>query len=184
MVIKLTENEDIEVILSKTSELKKAVEGDEKATALVEDLEELLKNPEYLAVAGIKKLSKEKSLEELTHVIDKMRKDEEVRRFIEISRFPWGANRTILLLMQFLWIITAAISFMMGVYLFFPPYVFFGRIHGNATATIQKTLELISKNPQVLTAIDPLFKVIGFVMMAIAIASLYQAHLLRTYLRE
>ncbi|RLE63861.1 MAG: hypothetical protein DRJ38_06545 [Thermoprotei archaeon] len=171
-------------MLEKTEKLREFLKGKEEAEKIIEEIEDFLKNPERVVVASVKKISKEKSKEEIVQIVDKMRKDEQTGRFMEVARHPWGGNKTLQLLMQGLWVITAAISFMMGVYLFFPPYVFFGKIHGNATATIQKTLELISKNPQVLAAIDPLFKIIGFVMMAIAIASLYQAHIISTFLKE
>ena len=170
--------------LEKAEKLKKIVKGNEEAEKIVEEIESFLKNPERVVVASVKKISRERSRDEIVQIVDRMRKDKQMGRFMEVARYPWGGNRTVQLIMQILWVITAAISFMMGVYLFFPPYVFFGRIHGNATATIQKSLELVSKNPLVLSAIDPLFKIIGFVMMAIAIASLYQAHIISTYLRE
>ena len=174
----------IDNILEKIGELRGIIKDNEEAINILDYIEDILRNSELLATASVRKLSKERSRRELKHIVDNMKRDKDVKRFIEVARYPWGTSRTTQLLMQVLWVIAAAISFMMGVYLFFPPYTFFGRIHGNATTTIQKTLELISKNPQVLSAMDPLFKIIGFVMMTIAVISLYQAHLISTYLKE
>lgn len=178
------EEGSLDDIIEKVERLRNIVKDNGEAAEIVDYLESLLNDPERLTTICIRKMSREKSERELSLIVDRMKKDRGVKRFVDIAKYPWSTNRTVRTLIQGLWIATAAISFMMGVYLFFPPYMFFGTAHGNATITLQRTLKLISENPQVLLAIDPFFKIMGFVMMAIAIVSLYQVHLISTYARE
>ncbi len=179
----LQDVEDIDNILLKLSKLKEIVKDNEEAIAILDEVEEGLKNLDMLTYMVIRKISAQDKFE-IAPIVEKMKKDETTRKFFVIASSPWIVNKTLQRVMQGLWILTASISFIMGIYLFFPPYIFFGQGHGNATSTIQKTLLMISENPQLLAAIDPIFKIIGFVMMAIAIASLYQAHLISIASKE
>lgn len=175
--------EDIDNILLKISKVKEIVKNNEKAINILEEVEENLKNLEMLTYMVIRKISTQDKFE-IAPIVEKMKKDGSTRKFFVIASSPWIVNKTLQRVMQGLWILTASISFIMGIYLFFPPYIFFGPGHGNATSTIQKTFLMISENPQLLAAIDPIFKIIGFVMMAIAIVSLYQAHLINIASKE
>ncbi len=168
----------------KIDKLRSIVKSNDEALKVISDIEQLLNKADYVIILGVKRLMKE-NREKFSHTLDKMRRDEDFRRFIEIARYPWGGNVTIARLFQILWVITAALAFMMGIYLFFPPYLFFGEVRGgNATALIERTLEIVSKNPHILMVIDPLFKVLGFVLMIIAILSLYQAHMIGTAIKK
>ncbi|HDI74388.1 MAG: hypothetical protein DRJ52_04220 [Thermoprotei archaeon] len=170
-------------IREKFSRLKSIVKNDE-ALRILSELEEVLEKSDYIVILGVRELMKE-SEEELSRTLDRMRKDKDFRRFVEKARQPWRGNVTVARFLQVLWVIAAALAFMMGIYLFFPPYLFFGEVRGgNATAILKKTLEIVSKNPHVLMVIDPLFKVLGFVLMIIAILGLYQAHIIGTSIKR
>ena len=75
------------------------------------------------------------------------------------------------------WVFAAGVFFIMGLYLFFPPYVFFSEMGGNATV-VQRTLEVIYTEPFVLKAADFIFKLLGLLMLVMALASMYQAHII------
>lgn len=177
------QDSDLENILEKIARVKEFVKESEEAVRILEEVEESLRKYDLLAYMAIKKLSRRNNVE-LAPVISKMKKDVNTKKFFLIASSPWIVNKTFQRLMQVLWIVTASIAFLMGIYLFFPPYIFFGQAHGNVTSTVQKTLMVISENPRLLAAIDPIFKIIGFVMMAIAIVSLYQAHLISVESKE
>lgn len=178
----MVEAEDLDSILSKIRRVKEIVD-DEEALSLLDEVEKSLEDTERLTYMAIKKFSSKNKLE-AAPAVEKMKKDEATRRFFVIASSPWIVNKTLQRAMQGLWVLTASISFIMGIYLFFPPYIFFGPGHGNVTSTIQKTFQMISENPQLLAAIDPIFKIVGFVMLAIAVASLYQAHLINIASKE
>lgn len=170
-------------IKEKFSRLKLIVKNDE-ALKILGELEEILEKSDYIIILGVRELMRE-SEEKISSTLDRMRKDADFRRFVEKARQPWGGNITLARFLQVLWVIAAALAFMMGIYLFFPPYLFFGEVRGgNATAIIERTLEIVSKNPHILMVIDPLFKVLGFVLMIIAILSLYQAHIIGTSIKR
>lgn len=86
-------------------------------------------------------------------------------------------SRKILSLIFIGWLIGSALFFILGLYLFFPPYILFTYLHANATI-LQETLKAVYLNPRILSAADALFKLLGILMMIMSIVSIYQAHLL------
>lgn len=170
-------------LVAKLEEAERLVEGNEEAVRLLEEVKTGLKNYNLIAEAALEKLSTLDAAT-LARTVSAMRRREGLKRFFVLACSPWVASKAAQRVMQALWIVAASISFLMGVYLFFPPYVFFGASHGNFTSTIQKTLIVVSQNPGLLGAIDPIFKIVGFVMMAIAIVSLYQAHIISVHSKE
>ena len=163
--------------------LRELAEGREEVLRAIDNIEDSLTNIEQLTLICLKRISRDN--EKMLMIVNEIRRDRELRDFAEYVKRPWIANKALALAVQLLWIAIAAISFMMGVYLFFPTYVFFGGTRiANSTAIIWSTLELISKNPQILAVVDPLFKILGLAMIAVAIVSLYQAHAIGSLLRE
>ena len=170
--------EDIDEIKLKIEELKKHVKDDRHLYNILNELENFLSNPSKVIAYGVYRLNKYEDKEKYIEILDRMRENEDIRIFSDRLLHSWKTSRVLRFILQVAWIVAAAVSFMMGVYLFFPPYIFFGRVSGNFTTILQRTMELVSKSPQILLVIDPLFKVLGFAMMIIAIISLYQAHLI------
>jgi len=80
------------------------------------------------------------------------------------------------------WLVGAALFFILALYLFFPPYVFFMYMHANATI-LQETLKVVYLNPRILGVADSLFKLLGILMMVMSVISMYQAYLLLGKLR-
>ena len=153
-------------------ELKEIVRGNEKAERIIERIEEILSDREGLVLDTLKALSQGGSEKELAKLAKRMREDESVRQLINMA---YGVPSRFADILFWAWVIAAGIFFIMGIYFFFPPYVFFSEISGNTTI-VQRTLEVIYTRPDILRAADFLFKLLGLLMLVMALASMYQAH--------
>ncbi|HDJ97187.1 MAG TPA: hypothetical protein ENG54_01830 [Thermofilum sp.] len=134
-------------------------------------------------------MSVDEVLEKIEELKRKYENDEELvkllTRYEESLREsrPPAYSRRIQSLMFIGWIIGAAFFFILGLYLFFPPYVFFTYLHANATI-LQETLKAVYLNPRILSVADALFKLLGMLMMIMSVISMYQAHLLLGRLKK
>ncbi len=122
-------------------------------------------------------------LDEIEYLKKKYRDDEEllsllskVQKIVD-KKSPKIYSKRMLSLAFIGWLIGSALFFILGLYLFFPPYILFTYLHANATI-LQETLKAIYLNPHILSAADALFKLLGILMMIMSIISIYQAHLL------
>ncbi|MCD6209191.1 MAG: hypothetical protein J7J67_03280 [Thermoproteales archaeon] len=134
-------------------------------------------------------MSVDEVLEKIEELKRKYENDEELVKLLmqyeeslRESRPP-AYSRRIQSLMFIGWIIGAAFFFILGLYLFFPPYVFFTYLHANATI-LQETLKAVYLNPRILSVADALFKLLGMLMMIMSVISMYQAHLLLGRLKK
>lgn len=164
----------LDELSSRLSLLERKLEGDEEGLEALHEARDLLADPEPLALACIRRVVTRPG--GAKRLADALRREGEFREFVEYVRRPWIANKALATAAQLLWAALAAIAFMMGIYLFFPAYVFFGGGTTSSATLIQGVLELILKNPSVLRIVDPLFKVLGIAMFAVAVVSLHQAH--------
>ena len=173
----MEEKEGLKYVLSRIEELKDLIKDNRKAARIVEEIEEFLSSGERLAFEALKEATKGRSREELAEMAENMRRDEDVGNFLDIASSIREGNGKLSTVLFMAWVIAAAVFFIMSIYFFFPPYVLFTEMRGNITM-IQKTLEMVYMKPEILRAADFLFKLLGLMMLAMAIASMYQAHIL------
>ncbi len=107
----------------------------------------------------------------------------EVELFLEYLRRPWMADRRILFVMEVFWVSMAAVSLLIGMYFFTPPYVFLSS-DVNMTDFLTQVVAIISANPQIVNVISPVLSVLGLSMIFISIYSLYQVYVIRRQLPE
>jgi len=162
----------LEEALESLSELKELVKGNERAEQLIRRIEAVLSDKEGIALDTLRALSQGGSEKELAELAKKMREDSSVRQLINMA---YGVPSRFADMLFWAWVIAAGIFFIMGIYFFFPPYVFFSEMSGNTTI-VQRTLEVIYTRPDILRAADFLFKLLGLLMLVMALASMYQAH--------
>ncbi len=171
----MEEKAGLEYVLDRLKELKDLVRDNREAARIVEEVEEFLSSGERLAFEALKEATRGRSREELAELAENMRRDEDVGNFLDIASSVREGNGRLSTALFMAWVIAAAVFFIMSIYFFFPPYVLFTEMHGNITI-IQKTLEMVYMKPEILRAADFLFKLLGLMMLAMAVASMYQAH--------
>ncbi len=174
------ESEDkLERVLSGLAKLRAKLSDDSEALQTIDEIESLLRDKEGLAFEALRRVSRGKTVDDLVKIISSMESDADVRRFIAAAHSVPGRYAPLLF---WLWVVAAGVFFIMGIYFFFPPYVLFTEMHGNITL-IQRTLETVYAKPEILRAADFLFKLLGLFMLVMALASMYQAHLILERLR-
>ena len=130
-------------------------------------------------------LNKYKAILDKIHCLKSKYKDDEelastlsrIEELLKAKQPTMVYSKKILSLIFMSWLIGSALFFILGLYLFFPPYILFTYLHANATI-LQETLKAVYLNPRILSAADALFKLLGILMMIMSIISIYQAHLL------
>jgi len=172
-MVESSETTRVEEILEKVRKIKEKYKEDRELLLVLNSVEELLKDTDFLTVEAIKTAVKGKSEKEVKSFGERLMRQPEVRKVFTREE---KISRSVATLVFAGWIMAAGMFFILGLYLFFPPYMLFTQMHANATI-LQETLKAIYSDPQVLTVADMLFKLLGILMMIMSVVSMHQAHI-------
>ncbi len=121
----------------------------------------------------------------LSRSIDDLWRDHRTRRFLIVVKYPFTSNPLLARALQAMLVALAAMLLLVSIYLLTPSYIVLSaNAGGNTTVMLERVLEFMTRNPEILTVINPLLAVVGIMLAFFSLYSLYLAQSLGEALSE